>query len=89
MLCPFHQQRQPAERNRMMDRANGVFGGIFADESWTLSQGYYIGGIEGKPAPLVEITRGLTIDQLDDLDETAIGRSRPNGGNGKGARWPD
>jgi hypothetical protein len=71
-----------------MGRANGVFGGIFADESWTLSQGYYIGGIEGKPPPLVEITRGLTIDTLGSLDEKAIGRRRPNGSNGSnGEAW--
>jgi hypothetical protein len=88
MLCPFWEARQPAERDRMMARANGVFGGIFADESWTLSQGYYIGGIEGRPPPLVEITRGLTIDQLAGLDEKAIGRSRPNGGNGRARGGP-
>jgi hypothetical protein len=88
MLCPFGEARQPAERDRMMDRANGIFGGIFADESWTLSQGYYIGGIEGEPPPLVEITHGLTIDQLIGLDEKAIGRSRPNGGDGKAPGGP-
>jgi hypothetical protein len=89
MLCPFSEWRQPAERDRMMGRANGVFGGIFADESWTLSQSYYIGRIEGKPPPLVEITRGLTIDQLDALDGKAIGRSRPNGRNGGNGKARD
>jgi hypothetical protein len=87
MLCPFSEALPPGERDRMMARANGLFGGIFADESWTLSQGYFFGRIEGKPPPLVEITRGRTIDQLDGLDEKAIGRPRFRTGSSRNTIW--
>src|SRR6267378_6666427 len=54
ILCPFAKPQiaVPAElkqfRDRMMDRLNGVFDGGLAGESWTLSQAYYFGNVEGR-----------------------------------------
>jgi hypothetical protein len=57
---------------------NGAFRGIFARESWTLSQCYYFGSVAENPSHSVAMVYGHTIDQLDDLDECWIG---PPGGS--------
>ena len=46
----------------------------FSQESWTLSQAYHFGAIDGNPPLRVAQIYGHTIDQLDDLDASAIGR---------------
>jgi hypothetical protein len=43
VLCPTSRHYSATERDRFMGRLNGAFGGIFARESWTLSQSYYFG----------------------------------------------
>jgi hypothetical protein len=48
VLCPFSQELPPGDRVHMMDRLNGVLGGILSGESWTLSQSYYFGSVDGK-----------------------------------------
>jgi hypothetical protein len=72
ILCFFSREYPPAERDRFMARLNGLFGGIFSHESWTLSQSYYYGSIARNPAHRVEIVAGVAIDLRDDLDATAI-----------------
>ena len=74
VLCPFSTELPPAERNRMMDRLNGLFGGAFAGESWTLSQSYYYGSVNRNPSHRVERIDGTPIDLLPGLDAGAIGR---------------
>jgi AAA domain/Primase C terminal 2 (PriCT-2) len=77
-VCPFSQELPPEEHYKMVARLNGLFGGILAAESFTLSQSYYYGSVNGKPAArtiLVDGTRRL--DESDDLDEFATGK--PNG----------
>jgi hypothetical protein len=74
VLCPFKLGRIPEKRSHYLARLNGIFGGIFSHESWTLSQSYYFGAIDGNPAPRVAQVHGHTIDQLDYLDFGAIGR---------------
>jgi hypothetical protein len=70
-----------ALRQRWVARINGVLSGKLAGESFTLSQAFYIGGITGRPKPIVIVTRGRRIDLCDDLDTDAIfknGRSGPS-----------
>ena len=74
VLAPFDGELPPANRDHMMARLNGLFGGIFAGESWTLSQSYYFGSVASNPSHRVEIIEGQTIDEHDDLDVTAIGK---------------
>ena len=69
-------------RARWVARINGVLGGILAGESFTLSQPYFIGGIEGKPPIKVFTTAGSRIDLRDDLDAGAIHENR-QGSSGK------
>jgi hypothetical protein len=74
VLCPLSEPMQPQRRAHMMGRLNGLFGGVFSRESWTLSQGYYFGSVRHNPAHRVALIDGTAIDNHDDLDETFIGR---------------
>jgi hypothetical protein len=76
IVCPLSAEYPPAERDRFLDRLNGLFGGIFANESWTLSQSYYFGSVKRNPSHRVAVTAGVCIDQADQLDEGAIGKPR-------------
>jgi hypothetical protein len=83
VLCPLSAELPPSERDRLMGRLGGLYDGAFAAESWALSQAYFVGRTTNGPTPLVAIISGKCIDQIDDLDATAIGK--PNGiGNGAG-----
>lgn len=75
VLCPTSRSLHPAERECLMARLMGVLDGALAPESFTLSQTYYYGGIEGKPTPQVEIVEGGTAINLTDyLDDMALDR---------------
>jgi predicted P-loop ATPase len=56
-------------RGKLCARVNGCFGGMFAPESFTLSQGYYYGLAADNPDPdhRCEIIDGRLIDLCDDL----------------------
>jgi hypothetical protein len=84
ILCPTSSQRPPVSRTKLFTRINGLYGGIFAKESWSLSQSYYYGAVDSNSAHRVEIVDGQPIDLLDELDEIAIGKTgaSPSGGNG-------
>jgi hypothetical protein len=73
VLCPFSEDLPPDQRDRMMARLNGAFGGIFAPESWTLSQAYFYGRVNN-PDHQCTVFEGLPIDLAEHLDVTAIGR---------------
>jgi hypothetical protein len=78
VCCPFSEPLPPDQHDQMISRLNGVLGGVLAPESWTLSQSYYFGAVEGRPEPQVEIVDGTAaLDQCDELDEIAVGK--PNG----------
>lgn len=63
----------PSERAALVARLNGILGGVLAGESFTASQCYYYGGV-GKP-PKVILIEGDCLDERDDLDAGAIGKS--------------
>jgi hypothetical protein len=89
VLAPFSEELPPEQRDHMMGRLNGLFGGIFSVESWTLSQSYYYGSINHNPAHHVETIDGTPIDEHDELDLNWLGKpdteqtGRKNG-NGNG-----
>jgi len=74
VVCPFSHPLPPADRARMLARLNGLYRGLFAGESWTLSQSYYFGCVDHNPAHRVELIDGTPIDLHDDLDRIAIGK---------------
>ncbi len=44
---------------------NGVLGGIFSPESWTLSQSYYYGSVARNPSHRVQLIEGAPINLRD------------------------
>jgi hypothetical protein len=81
VLCPTSAELPPPQRAHLVDRLNGLYGGIFASESWTASQSYYYGRVGDNPDHRVEIIEGEAIDLLDELD--LIARGKPNGEAGR------
>lgn len=73
-LLPFSEDLPPEERSRMVARLNGVLGGVLADESFTQSQSFAFGTVDGQTAPEVRLIPGRYIDLCDDLDAGAIGK---------------
>ncbi len=72
ILCPTSRALPPAERDQLMARLMGVLDGALSPESFTLSQTYYYGRVDGQPAPAVELVDGRAIDLADDLDAGAL-----------------
>jgi putative DNA primase/helicase len=77
VLCPFSVEMPRDTRDRFMARLNGLFGGVFMSESWTLSQSYYYGSVAGRPPSQVEVVHGRPIDLCRELDDSAIGKPGP------------
>jgi hypothetical protein len=55
----------------MVNRLNGVLGGVLARESWGLSQAFYFGAVVSNPITVVVHDAGEYIDEADELDKTA------------------
>jgi hypothetical protein len=84
---PFSKPLPPRERDRMVNRVNGVLGGVLARESWTLSQSFFIGRVEGVPFEIYIGDGEEFIDDAEELDTRAIpymptGRGRRTTGKG-------
>ena len=62
VLCPTSRDLPPEERRRLVERLNGIFGGVFAGESFALSQSYYFGSIKHNPAHRAIVVNGGYID---------------------------
>jgi hypothetical protein len=78
VLCPFGKELPPSERRHMLGRLAGLFhtiGAELAAESWTSSQSYFFGSVNGNPDHQVETIDGTSIDLHDELDE--IWRGKP------------
>lgn len=65
VILPFSAPLPPQERLRYAEVANGLFGGILAPESATLSQSYFFQPKTGKLD--VHVTKGSRFDQFVDL----------------------
>jgi len=84
VLCPFAAIVRRGEggtpelreaRNRAMGRLNGLFEGVFAGESWTLSQGYFYGATGDGAHHRVQVVEGRPIDLCGELDALAMGKA--------------
>ncbi|MBB3998865.1 phage/plasmid primase, P4 family [Aureimonas pseudogalii] len=77
VLCPLSQELPGSERERLVRRLNGLFAGkIDQGASFTLSQAFYYGGIQGR-RPDVAFADGRFLDLADDLDARALEKVRP------------
>lgn len=79
VIAPLSIGHPPSARSALMARINGVLGGVLAPESFTLSQSYYFGAVQGAAEYKVLVTfddpeDGHCVDTLDELDGIAIGR---------------
>ena len=74
LLLPTSEALPPQRRAALVARINGLFGGVFDQASFTLSQSYYYGGLADNPSHRAEVVEGDYIDQRDDLDAGALGK---------------
>jgi hypothetical protein len=88
VLCRFSEPKPPERRDFYMARLNGLFGGIFARESWTLSQSFYFGAVNHNPDHRAETIDGTLIDLMPELDPGAIGKPETKAGNGAANERP-
>ena len=68
VVCPFATEQPPAVRAVMMNRLNGVLGGMLHRESWTLSQAFYFGQVNGVEFELAIGSGDECIDEADELE---------------------
>jgi hypothetical protein len=71
VLAPTSHALAPAERSKLVARLNGVLGGILANESFTLSQSFYYGKLNGNGQHRCDYYLGDFIDERPDLDSGA------------------
>lgn len=76
VLATLSKEHSPSTRSALLARINGALGGILAGESFTLSQSYYFGRVEGVEFKILatydDLSEGWCVDELDELDNTAI-----------------
>ena len=79
VLCPLAKQHAPSARAALVARLNGALDGVLAGESFTLSQGYFFGATPTNDYQVLltfdDAEEGVCIDDLDELDEIAIGKA--------------
>lgn len=88
VLCPLSAELPPDQRHHLMGRLNGLFRGILAPESWTLSQSYYFGSVRSNPSHTVVLVDGAPIDEADELDALWLGKAQTEHGDSKAAAAP-
>ena len=66
VLAPLSRDHVPADRRDLVARLNGALGGILAPESFTLSQAFYFGRVQGATFETYQST-GHCIDLVPDL----------------------
>ncbi len=78
VLAPLAEATQPSDRYRLVARLNGALGGILASESFTASQAYFYGRVQGVAFEAAitfgDTDEGQCIDELVELDQIAVGK---------------
>lgn len=64
VLAPLSRAVAPADRGRFVALLNGALGGILSPESFTLSQAFYFGQVDGREYAVIEVP-GTPIDMHD------------------------
>jgi hypothetical protein len=74
VLCPTSRELPRDLRQVLVARINGIFRGIFAPESFVLSQSYLYGSVDMNPDHVSVSICGDFIDLRVDLNDMAIGQ---------------
>jgi hypothetical protein len=76
VLAPLSAPHDPSARKAILARVNGALGGILSSESFTLSQSYYYGEVQGVKYQVFvtwnDPEEGSFVDEMDELDNIAI-----------------
>lgn len=72
VLCPLSEWIDPRERRALVGRLNGVLGGTLSLESFTLSQAYYYGHVDGSADHGTWLVDGRYIDEAPELAAGAL-----------------
>lgn len=67
VLAPFSGPLPPEAREELMARLNGILGGALDPASFTLSQSYYAGNVEGGTQVETFLVNGQPIDMVNGL----------------------
>jgi Primase C terminal 2 (PriCT-2) len=78
VLVPLSRNHPPDKHAGMVARVNGVLGGVFTQECFTLSQAYLFGRVAGH-MHRVEVIDGDFVDQRDDTIAGQIGKGGSTG----------
>jgi hypothetical protein len=77
VLCPLSHPYPPEAREQLVAWLNGLLDGALAPESFTLSQSYYYGQVEGASPIAVEIIDGKrALNDAAELATTALGKEK-------------
>jgi hypothetical protein len=68
VVCPFATEQPPAVRAAMVNRLNGLLGGVLHRESWTLSQAFYFGQVNEVEFELAIGSGDECIDEADEFE---------------------
>jgi hypothetical protein len=78
VICPLATQHTPNDRAKFVGRLNGVLGGVLDECSFNESQAFYFGATPGNDYSVLvsfdDPDDGTCIDNLLELDQTAIGK---------------
>jgi hypothetical protein len=90
VIAPLSKPHSPSARKALLARVNGALGGILAAESFTLSQSYFYGEVEGVDYRVYvtwnDPEEGTCVDDLDELDDIAIHKNAKEHANDEADR---
>jgi hypothetical protein len=67
VIAPLTKSCPPADRAKYTSILNGALGGVLAHESWTISQTFYFGRIEGAKYEMHHV-EGRCLDEVTDIE---------------------
>jgi len=89
VLAPLSAPARPEQRAALLARLNGALGGVLSGESFTASQVYYFGQVKGREYECAvtfdDPADGACVDEIDELDEIAAGKTAPAAGDARRA----
>lgn len=73
VLAPLSREREPGEREALCARLNGALGGVLDGASFTLSQSFYFGSVEGRHPVETRLVDGNYLDLVEGVEPLGKG----------------